>query len=157
MNEFRTILCATDFSEPSLAAVAAARSLALRLGASLTLVTVVERVPLLGAGPVGTQVATMNIEAYQNQLRDQAERQMQELATQQQTPELALQTAVLEGRPSDTIVRHAADEGFDLVVIATHGHAGWRRFLFGSTAEKVVRSAACPVLTVNPGEEAEGD
>ena len=40
-------------------------------------------------------------------------------------------------------------EGVDLLVIATHGWTGWRRFVFGSVAEKVIRTATCPVLTVN--------
>jgi nucleotide-binding universal stress UspA family protein len=41
----------------------------------------------------------------------------------------------------------------DLIVMATHGHTGWRRFLFGSVAEKAVRLAPCPVLTIQPPEE----
>jgi universal stress protein A len=46
------------------------------------------------------------------------------------------------------IVRIARDERADLIVIATHGLTGWRHLIFGSVAERVVRSAACPVLTV---------
>ena len=58
------------------------------------------------------------------------------------------------GDVADEIVRIGEIEKADLIVIATHGTTGWRRFMFGSVAEKVVRLAKCPVLTIrNPQEE----
>ena len=57
---------------------------------------------------------------------------------------------------ADEIVGLAAEENADLIVIPTHGESGWHRFVFGSVAEKVVRFAKCPVLTIQiPGEEKE--
>lgn len=55
---------------------------------------------------------------------------------------------VATGPPADTIVRIASERGADLIVMGTHGHTGLRHVLLGSVAEKVVRLAPCPVLTV---------
>jgi nucleotide-binding universal stress UspA family protein len=60
--------------------------------------------------------------------------------------------AVRTGKPFYEINQYAAEESIDLVIIATHGHTGVEHILFGSTAEKVVRKAPCPVLVVRSGE-----
>lgn len=59
-------------------------------------------------------------------------------------------TALLEGVPFKELIRHAADNGVDLIVMSTHGHTGLKHVLLGSTAERVVREAPCPVMTVRP-------
>jgi nucleotide-binding universal stress UspA family protein len=56
------------------------------------------------------------------------------------------------GVPSHEIVEMAKDAGVDLIVIATHGYTGWKHFCIGSTAERVVRAAPCPVLVVREKE-----
>jgi nucleotide-binding universal stress UspA family protein len=61
-----------------------------------------------------------------------------------------VETFVLDGRASRDIVGFAVDNGSDLIVIATHGLTGLDRFLIGSTTQKVVRRADCPVFTVKP-------
>ena len=60
----------------------------------------------------------------------------------------AWEVEVATGPPADTIVRMAHERGADLIVMGTHGHTGLRHVLLGSVAEKVVRLAPCPVLTV---------
>jgi len=55
---------------------------------------------------------------------------------------------VVLGGAADEIIRISGEEKVDLIVIATHGQTGWRHMVFGSVAEKVVRLAPCPVLTV---------
>jgi nucleotide-binding universal stress UspA family protein len=72
----------------------------------------------------------------------------QRLVTEKIPDTVQVRSVVLAGNPSDEITRVAEEEGVDLIVIATHGHTGWRRFVFGSVAERVVRLAPCPVLTV---------
>jgi nucleotide-binding universal stress UspA family protein len=62
-------------------------------------------------------------------------------------------TEVLQGEPARTIVEYAEARGVDLVVVPTRGRSGLRRFLLGSTAERVVRQATVPVLTVRPDED----
>jgi universal stress protein A len=60
---------------------------------------------------------------------------------------------VAAGDPAYEILRLAQELEADLMVIATHGYGGWRRFLFGSVAEKVVRQAECPVFVVHAPRE----
>jgi nucleotide-binding universal stress UspA family protein len=61
---------------------------------------------------------------------------------------LRVHTIVRSGDPAGEIVRFAKEKGIDRIVIATHGNTGWRHLAFGSVTEKVVRIAACPVLTI---------
>jgi nucleotide-binding universal stress UspA family protein len=57
-------------------------------------------------------------------------------------------TEIVPGNPAEVIVERARAEGYDLIVVGTHGRTGVSHLLVGSVAEKVVRLAACPVLTV---------
>ena len=66
--------------------------------------------------------------------------------------DVPVETAVLEGSPSRTIIEQATPDRCDLVVMGTHGRGGIDRLLLGSVAERVVRSAAVPVLTVRVGD-----
>jgi nucleotide-binding universal stress UspA family protein len=66
-----------------------------------------------------------------------------------------VETTVMEGSPSRKIVRHAEGEGCDLIAMGTHGRGGIDRLLLGSVAERVVRSAEVPVLTVRVESEAD--
>lgn len=68
---------------------------------------------------------------------------------------VAHRTIIFQGNPADQIVEAAESEKADMIVTATHGWTGWRRFIFGSVVEKVVRFALCPVLTV-PAPRNEG-
>ena len=69
------------------------------------------------------------------------------LGERRQTGGPALRGRLVAGDPTDAIL-DAAREGYDLVVMSTHGRSGLERVLIGSVAEKVVRQAVCPVLTV---------
>jgi nucleotide-binding universal stress UspA family protein len=57
------------------------------------------------------------------------------------------------GTPAEKIVEKAAAEGVDMIIMCTHGRSGVRHFLIGSVTERVVRLAACPVLSVRPSEQ----
>jgi nucleotide-binding universal stress UspA family protein len=57
---------------------------------------------------------------------------------------------VLVGDVAEEIVRHAEESGMDMIIMGTHGYKGLEKVMFGSVAEKVVRTAPCPVLTINP-------
>ncbi len=58
-------------------------------------------------------------------------------------------TKLLEGNPAETVVAHAKDMGAEMIVMGTHGRSGFKRFLLGSTVERVVRTSTLPVLTVH--------
>ena len=102
------------------------------------------------AGPTAVTAAVDSIEAQ----RQEAERYIEEQSAALRALGLANVTARIEsGSPGDEIVRLAGDEGFDLIVMATHGRSGWKRALLGSVAEHVLRhSPGVPLLMVHPDE-----
>ena len=77
---------------------------------------------------------------------------LDEIRKEKMPADVSFRTSVVQGRSADEIVKLAEREKADLIVISSHGESGWHRFMFGSVAEKVVRQAECPVLTVQaPG------
>lgn len=149
MFPVKTVLCPTDFSEPSGEALKIARELASQVGAGLLLVHVVPVLPALANDPN----YVLKVPEYERLLHQDADEKLAQLI-KEETKDTTVRTMVGHGDVADEIVRIAEVEKADLIVIATHGTTGWRRFMFGSVAEKVVRLAKCPVLTIrNPQEE----
>ena len=145
MIEIRTILAPTDFSPHAEGAVRYACGLAERFGAELHLIHVLsEMVP---TGPDPTFAPVMPPDYYQ-----QIEGESRELLDRQIDPSWGTPTAVantvLWGNPVEEIVAHARDRKIDLIVIATHGRTGLSHALLGSVAERIIREAPCPVLTI---------
>jgi nucleotide-binding universal stress UspA family protein len=83
-----------------------------------------------------------------------AERQLATLKDSAAALGVAADTAVLTRRPAHTIVEHAREGGFDLIVIGTHGRTGLSQVVRGNVAERVVRKAHCPVVTMRAAEPA---
>jgi nucleotide-binding universal stress UspA family protein len=138
------ILVPVDFSEYSKDALQYAADLGRHFNAQLLLVYVVESVGYpadLGSGQV-------DIPKIERELSDRALEELDRLASKYSDEHLKISTLVHTGRPFVEILRAAKEFGIDLIVIATHGHTGVEHMLFGSTAEKVVRKAPCPVLVV---------
>lgn len=154
MFPIQKILVPTDFSEPSYRGVTAANELAGHFGAELILIHVVSSsqfVPPAGPPvPTGYQLSTLLEE-----LMEAAKHSMNRTIEEKVSKTVSSRSFVLSGTPAEEIVRVAAEEKVDAIVIATHGWTGWRRFIFGSVAEKVVRLAERPVLTIPGGEEEE--
>jgi nucleotide-binding universal stress UspA family protein len=65
---------------------------------------------------------------------------------------LMVKGVVVEGNPADSIIEYAQKNGVDLIVMSTHGRSGVSRFAMGSVTDKVIRTAAAPVLVVTPAE-----
>ncbi len=150
MNEkrllpFKRILCPTDFSEPACRAIKAAGELAEAFSAELILMHVVGAIPTLD-NPAG--MGGFDVAAYQHELTESAEASLKERLKRNVPSSVDGRVLVTHGDAAHEIVRVASEEGVDLIVLATHGAAGWRRRIFGSVTEKVVRIARCPVLTV---------
>ena len=144
---FKKILAPTDFSEPSYYALDMAVELAEHFNAELHLLHIV---PPLHVVPVPVNV---EIPLYEAEMREAAERSMEELMEQRIPKSLTVFASVVWGDPADEIINYQKEKGVDLIVIATHGRSGWKRFVFGSVTEKVVRIPTCPVLTINAPEE----
>jgi nucleotide-binding universal stress UspA family protein len=141
MIQLKQILVATDFSEVSTAAIDYGRDLARTFGASLQLLHVMEN-PFLRPTPADPHtIKTATLRHLLDRLTDD--------------DRLALHaTAALETSddPAGEIVKYAKTHAVDLIVLGTHGRGGMAHLLLGSVAEKVVRTAPCPVLTVRHPE-----
>ncbi len=138
------ILCPSDFSEPSFAALDTAAELAGHFGSQLTVLHVVLPVPPVPSGHV---LGPFDVDAYECQLLEESRNTLSKMV-RKRLGDTEAQVRIESGDAAMCIVETAADEKAGLIVIATHGQTGWRRLMFGSVAEKVVRLAACPVLTV---------
>jgi len=151
MLPVKKILCPTDFSVPSHKGIEAADELASHFHAELVLINVIT--PLHPVGPPGIPSA-YNITEYYKEMEDLAVKSLANIVSEKVSKGIEAKKIIVHGPAADEIVKHAESEKADLIVIATHGWTGWRRFVFGSVAERVVRSATCPVLTVPcPDEE----
>jgi nucleotide-binding universal stress UspA family protein len=148
----KLILVPTDFSDPAREALDAAAELALQFGAELSLLHVVPMIPDLPNAE-----AFIHEGKYEEELHSDAEERLQKMAEDLAKKEIHATTEV--GTANDVpmeIVRFAESENADLIVIATHGVSGWKRFVLGSVAEKVVQQAPCAVLMLRP-KHAEGE
>jgi nucleotide-binding universal stress UspA family protein len=147
MSHIQKILVPTDFSEPSFKGVEAAVELARYFGSELLLIHVVPSTHIIPPSgppvPTGKQLSTL-----MNELVDSAKGSLDTTIRKRVSEDIGVHPFVLQGKPAEEIVRVADEEHVDIIVIATHGWSGWRRFIFGSVAERVVRLAECPVLTI---------
>jgi nucleotide-binding universal stress UspA family protein len=148
----KKILCPTDFSEPSLKGVQAAAEFAERYSREVILLHVIP--PAHNLTP--PTIPSGKVLEYYDELTRFAQKSLDELIEEKFPKSLSVSSRVVQGNPSDEIVRTASEEKVNLIVIATHGATGWRRFMFGSVAEKVVRMAGCPVLTIPAPEKEYG-
>ncbi len=141
--DIKRILVALDFSATSRRALDQAAEIALRFDASLHLLHVCARPVLLAAamGGQGMRAAERSLELGVN-----AEAQLAEIARRMRG--LRVSTEVRFGHPASLIVETATAQDADLIVMGTHGHGALRGIVLGSVAERVVKSAPCPVLTV---------
>lgn len=150
MLPVKRILCPTDFSEPSYAAVKVGQEMAAHFGAELLLVHVVSPIPVI---PVHDDPSGFNLPMYEKEMEASARKSIQQLAEGRISQAIQYQSLVVHGDPAGRIVRIAEEETVDLIIIATHGLTGWRKFMFGSVTEKVIRMATCPVLSIRVAAE----
>lgn len=142
MIEIKRILCPIDFSDHSIHALDHAVAFAKWYGSSVTLMHV--RPPAPVSYPAGPEmVATLLTPQERAALLDSMNRLQQEHCMG--TPSIV---EVIEGPPATELLTRADSMPADLVVMGTHGRSGFERLMLGSITEKVLRRAACPVLTV---------
>jgi nucleotide-binding universal stress UspA family protein len=141
----KRILCPTDFSESAASAEQQAVELARALGAEIVLVHVASESPLFRE-TLGTPKVRAVFEAQRKWATDT----LAERATAVAARGVSARSLVRGGVAWQEIVRVAAEERADLIVMGTQGRTGLDRLLLGSVAERVVRQAPCPVLTVRP-------
>jgi nucleotide-binding universal stress UspA family protein len=148
MLPVKRILCPTDFSAPACTCVAVANELALHFDAELLLVNIVPVIPTAPPDPN----YVFKVPEYERYLHMDAEKHLAEVQRDLIDPKVRVRALVGHGPAADEIVATAQQERVDLIVISTHGSTGLERLVFGSVAERVVRLAKVPVLTVRQTE-----
>jgi nucleotide-binding universal stress UspA family protein len=150
MISIKNILVATDFSEPSDAALTYGRALARNFEATLHVVHVVGN---LSGVVYGGEGYVASLPELQQEIEDAARKQLDDLLVDSdERPLPTRRMLITSNAPGLAIVQYAAREHIDLIVTGTHGRGGVAHLLMGSVAERVVRTAPCPVLTVRHPE-----
>lgn len=142
------ILVPIDFSAYSKEALKYAIPFARKFKAELLLLHVVE--PAIY--PADFNFGQVGIPSIEDELRTKAVEELNKLADKETKRRARSSIMVRVGKPFIEIITAAKEENIDLIIMATHGHSGIEQILFGSTAERVVRKAHCPVLTVRTRE-----
>lgn len=150
MLPFKKILWPTDFSEPSYEALKAAAELAEKFSSILYVVHVLPILPVI-AGPTGP--TGFNVSLYQEEMEKSAKKSLEEVLNTKVSKKIKTLSIIKQGEAAREITETAEKEEADLIVISTHGETGWKHFVFGSVAEKVVRLSSTPVLTIHAPKE----
>lgn len=149
MITIKQILVATDFSEPADNALTYGRHLARAFDATLHVVHAVN--DLSTVAPVSD--VPMDLTKVQAQLSAEATATLDALVTDDDRRSLRVTTTLLtSSTPARAILDHAKEIFADIIIVGTHGRGGIAEFFLGSVAQKIVRSAPCPVLTVRSHE-----
>jgi nucleotide-binding universal stress UspA family protein len=148
MAEIKKVLCAVDFTEYSTQLADYGRTLARAFGAKVHVLYVA---PTLSQY-VGFQVAPSSIENFVEEIITGAEQTMEKFL-QEHFADFDAQGHVLSGYAADEIISFARQQEADIIIMGTHGRRGLDRILFGSVAEKVVKTSEIPVLTLRPRQE----
>jgi nucleotide-binding universal stress UspA family protein len=143
----KKVLLATDFSDCAKTAQDYAAAFAEQFQAELHVLHVVVDTSLM----VAEYGAALTLPPdYLEQLKSQAKHGVDRIVSASVKRSGAGISAVRLGSPPLEIVKYAGEHGIDLIIIGTHGRGGFMHLLLGSCAERVVRKAQCPVLTVRP-------
>ncbi len=138
----RTILVPVDFSTPGREALAYAVAFAAQFDAKLLVLHVVE-MPYVGSG-----LGEIELPPVEAEIREPVAENLARMVAEVVAGRLPAETLTRTGQPWFEITEAARELNVDLVIIGTHGYTGLKHVLMGSTAERVVRHAPCPVLVV---------
>ncbi len=144
MDEIKKILVPIDFSDYSKNALRYSVNFAKRFSAKMYLVYVIE--PMIY--PADFSMGQIAVPTGDVDMSERAKGELETLAKNEIQNSIESEIIIKSGKPFMEIIDTASEKDIDLIIIATHGHTGMEHLLFGSTAEKVVRKAPCPVLTI---------
>jgi nucleotide-binding universal stress UspA family protein len=150
MITLKNVMVATDFSEPSETALDYGRAFARTFGAQLHVAHVVENVfTRTAAGEFGVA----DVGPILRDLEEAARKELDRVVREDDRRELRAKPALLSSSAAALgLVTYATEASVDLIIIGTHGRGAMSRLLMGSVAERVVRTAPCPVLVVRHPE-----
>jgi universal stress protein A len=144
VKTFDKILTAIDFSENSELAFDYAITMATQFNSELTIMHVInEPIDLRGF-----YVPHISFEQLEREIEEGAAKMMETFCSTKLGSFTNYKSVLVSGIPYEEITRKAEEIGASLIILGTHGRTGLDHILFGSTAERVVRSAACPVMTI---------
>ena len=146
MNKIEKILVPIDFSENSAKVLDTAIFFAEKFNAKLFVVFVMQTLEDYS----GFFVPHMPIAQFEEEMRQSAEKKMGSFIEENMKKGVPHDATVLNGDIAEELINYAKDKDTDLIIMGTHGYKGLEKVLFGSVADKVVKLAPCPVLTVNP-------
>ncbi|MBI3637260.1 MAG: universal stress protein [Candidatus Rokubacteria bacterium] len=144
MKDFERVLVPTDFSDAAEQAWTTATRLACALGAELLLLHVFVETPLFSETPFSAR----NVRDVYEAQRAWVEKELEQWAIHAREAGARARTLLRTGAPHHEILAAVDDQRADLIVMGTHGRGGVERALLGSVADRVVRLARCPVLSV---------
>ena len=149
MIALKSILVATDFGEASDAALAYGREMARAFGATLHVIHVADDLYVRLGGEAYVSV----LPELQKDVEDAARKRLDDLLVDNDPKPIPVTKAVVTSSATSTcIVQYARDHDINLIIVGTHGRAAVAHLFMGSVAERVVRTAPCPVLTVRQHE-----
>lgn len=146
LKVFKRLLCPIDFEESSLKALDLAGQMASQNGAELYLLNVCSTVMIPLGGVVTDRV-----------MEEQSSKQKLEEIAARHLGDIPYQSLVTTGETAERVINVQSALGVDLIVMGTHGRRGVPRFFLGSVAERVVREATCPVLTIRQDNSPRGE
>jgi nucleotide-binding universal stress UspA family protein len=142
--DIKKVLVPIDFSDYSKNALKYAVNFSMQFNAEMILIYVIEPVIY----PPDFSMGQIALPSVNTEWDIKAKEELNKLAKSEIPSSIKVTTVLKTGKPFVEIIETAAENDVDLIIIATHGHTGVEHILFGSTAEKVVRKAPCPVLTL---------
>ncbi len=148
MFPFKTILCPTDFSEPSTCGLKMANEFALKFGSEIILLNIHRPVPHLPQPRIETADLNFDMSVYESHVAEEAKNNLARFASSILDDSITPRLEIRMGRPAKEILAFAEEQNVGAIFIATHGRTGLAHMVFGSVAEMVVRYAKCPVLTI---------
>ena len=146
MIEFKKVLVPVDFSENAPKLIKSGADIAKKLDSELCVVFVVQNFEDYS----GFFVPHMPIAQFEEEMFQSAEKKMESFLAENLGSARLCSSKVIKGDVAEEITDYAAKNEISLIVMGTHGYKGLEKVLFGSVAEKVVKTSPCPVMTINP-------
>jgi nucleotide-binding universal stress UspA family protein len=147
-HKYKTVLSPIDFSDYSKMAMLMARDVAKLYGAKLQILHVIEQT----THPAFYGLSREFVWGLRAEIEIQSRKELKQIFDDFPESDVASNFAVVTGHVAHEILEYSSQNQVDLIVLATHGLSGLKHFLLGSVAEKVIRRAPCPVLSIKPSD-----